>query len=231
MMLLRSYRLLLLSMVLGVAGCSLLPQAPLYQLDAGTLKAPSARTGVVLLLEPLTLAQYLQREVILQRQADGSLTETDAHWAGSLQEDIEHLLQRQLASRLHTPYVLAAASSGRPADMQLIVSISRLDSGPQQPAVLHAQWRLLDKNGQLREQRLLQLEQTHSDSLTSQVQAQSRLLQQLAEQLAVDVSEFSRQSAASASGNRAAPPAPRKPAPTPKPPAAPVTGAAEVYRF
>ncbi|OHC29045.1 MAG: hypothetical protein A2Y50_10775 [Pseudomonadales bacterium RIFCSPLOWO2_12_59_9] len=231
MMLLRSYRLLLLSMVLGVAGCSLLPQAPLYQLDGGTLKAPSARTGVVLLLGPLTLAQYLQREVILQRQTDGSLTETDAHWAGSLQEDIDHLLQRQLASRLHTPYVLSTASSGLPADAQLLVTISRLDSGPQQPAVLHAQWRLLDKNGQLREQRLLQLEQTHSDSLASQVQAQSRLLQQLAEQLAVDVSEFSRQSAGNASGTRPVPPLPRKSVPTPKPPTTPATGAAEVYRF
>src|SRR3990167_9607150 len=118
MMLLRSYRLLLLSMVVGVAGCSLLPQAPLYQLDGGTLKAPSARTGVVLLLGPLTLAQYLQREVILQRQTDGSLTETDAHWAGSLQEDIDHLLQRQLASRLQTPYVLSNASRGLPGGQQ-----------------------------------------------------------------------------------------------------------------
>ncbi len=231
MMLLRGYRVLLLSMALGLTGCSLLPQAPLYQLDAGTLKAPSARTGIVLLLGPLTLAQYLQREVILQRQTDGSLTETDAHWAGSLQEDIDHLLQRQLASLLHTPYVLATASGGLPAEAQLQVTISRLDSGPQQPAVLHAQWRLLDKNGQLREQRLLQLELAHSDSLASQVQAQSSLLQQLAEQLAMDVRAFSRQTAASASDNRPAPLPPRKPAPTPKPPAAPATGAAEVYRF
>lgn len=231
MMLLRGYRVLLVSMALGLTGCSLLPQAPLYQLDAGTLKAPSARTGIVLLLGPLTLAQYLQREVILQRQTDGSLTETDAHWAGSLQEDIDHLLQRQLASRLHTPYVLATASGGLPAEAQLQVTISRLDSGPQQPAVLHAQWRLLDKNGQLREQRLLQLELAHSDSLASQVQAQSSLLQQLAEQLAMDVRAFSRQTAASASDNRPAPLPPRKPAPTPKPPAAPATGAAEVYRF
>lgn len=231
MMLLRGYRMLLLSMLLGMAGCSLLPPAPLYQLDAGPLKAPSARTGVVLLLAPSTLAQYLQREVILQRQADGSLTASDAHWAGSLQEDIDHLLQRQLASRLHTPYVLASANSGLPADAQLRVTISRLDSGPQQPAVLHAQWRLLDKNGQLHEQRLLQLEQPHNDSLGSQVHAQSRLLQQLAEQLALAVSDFSRAPAASASGNRVVPLAPRKPPPLPLPQTLPTVEAAEVYRF
>lgn len=231
MMLLRGYRMLLLSMLLGVTGCSLLQPAPLYQLDAGTLPAPSAHTGMVLLLEPLTLAQYLQREVVLQRQADGSLTATDAHWAGSLQEDINHLLQRQLASRLNTPYVLASANSGLPAQAQLLVTISRLDSGPQQPAVLHAQWRLLDKDGQLREQRLLQLEQAHTESLASQVAAQSRLLQQLAEQLAVAVGEFNRQSAASVPSSRPAPPAPRKPLPPPKPRSTPAAGAVEVYRF
>jgi uncharacterized lipoprotein YmbA len=231
MMVLRGYRTLLLSMVLGVTGCSLLPPAPLYQLDAGTLKSPSARTGVVLLLEPLILAQYLQREIILQRQTDGSLTETNAHWAGSLQEDIDHLLQRQLASRLHTPFVLSSASAGMPADAQLLVTISRLDSGPQQPAVLHAQWRLLDKTGQLREQRLLQLELAHSDSLLSQVQAQSQLLQQLAEQLALAVSDFSQAAAVNTPGNRVAPLAPRKLPHLELPPPRPAVEAAEVYRF
>lgn len=231
MMVLRGYRMLLLSMVLGVSGCSLLPPAPLYQLDAGTFKAPSARTGVVLLLEPLILAQYLQREIILQRQTDGSLTETDAHWAGSLQEDIDHLLQRQLASRLHTPFVLSSANAGMPADAQLLVTISRLDSGPQQPAVLHAQWRLLDKTGQLREQRLLQLELAHSDSLLSQLQAQSQLLQQLAEQLALAVSDFSQAAAVNTPSNRVAPLAPRKQPHLELPPPRPAVEAAEVYRF
>lgn len=229
MLLLRSCAALLLGAVLGLAGCSMQQPSPLYQLDAGTLKAPTARTGLVVLLGPLSLAQYLQREVLLQRQADGSLTVTEARWAGSLQEDIDQLLLRQLASRLQTPYVLAAPNSaGLTADVQLLVSISRLDSGPQQPAVLHAQWRLLDKNGQLREQRLLQLEQAHAVSLASQVQAQSQLLQQLAEQLALAVSQF-RQSSATVPGNRPSV-TPRKPAPPAPKPAAP-TGASEVYRF
>jgi uncharacterized lipoprotein YmbA len=228
---LRAYVVLLLGMVLGLAGCSLQPPAQLYQLDAGALDAPSARSGLVMLLRPLALAQYLQREVVLQRQADGSLTATEARWAGSLQEDIDQLLLRQLASRLQTPNVLATPSAGLPADVQLLVTISRLDSGPQQPAVLHAQWHLLDKNGQLREQRLLQLEQAHAVSVASQVQAQSRLLQQLAEQLALAVSAFSRQPAISAPGNRPSV-APRKPAVLePTPPAEPVKGATEVYRF
>jgi uncharacterized lipoprotein YmbA len=222
--------LLLLAVVLALPACSVQAPAPLYQLDAGKLSAPSARSGLVLLLQPLTLAQYLQRDLLLQRQADGSLLETQARWAGSLQEDVEQLLQRQLAARLQTPNVLIAPGNpGLAVDMQLQVSISRLDSGPQQPAVLHAQWRLLDKNGQLREQRLLQLEQAHAVSVASQVQAQSLLLQQLAEQLAQAVTQL-QAAAVSAPINRPAAP-PRKPALLAPKPAAPASGTAEVYRF
>jgi uncharacterized lipoprotein YmbA len=221
--------ILLLLVLLGLSACSLQAPAPLYQLDAGKLSVPSARGGFVLLLQPVQLAQYLQRDGLLQRQGDGSLLETQAHWAGSLPEDVEQLLVRQLASRLQTQNVLTAANSaGLVADLQLHVRINRLDSGPQQPAVLHAQWRLLDKNGQLREQRLLQLEQAHAVSLVSQVQAQSLLLQQLAEQLALAVGQFNA-SATSAPASRV-PPAPRKPALQPPKTAAP-SGAAEVYRF
>jgi hypothetical protein len=88
---------------------------------------------------------------------------------------------------------------------------------------------LLDKNGQLREQRLLQLEQAHAVSVASQVQAQSLLLQQLAEQLAQAVTQL-QAAAVSAPANRPAAP-PRKPALLAPKPAAPASGTAEVYRF
>jgi uncharacterized protein len=223
------YRCAVLLLALGLSACSLQAPAPLYQLATGKVNVPSARNGIVLLLQPLTVAHYLERDVLLQRQTDGSLLETQAHWAGNLGEDIELVLVAQLASQLHSPNVLTAAShAGLVADLQLQVSISRLDSGPQQPAVLQAQWRLLDKSGQLREQRLLRLEQAHSATLASQVQAQSLLLQELAKQLAQAVSQF--QAALHAPVN-SPPVRPRPPALAPSKPVAPVTEATEVYRF
>lgn len=227
------YRYLMLALTaLSLSACNLHAPAPvpLYQLATGNLSAPTARSGLVLLLQPVMLAQYLQRDVLLQRQADGSLLEAQARWAGSLGEDIELLLVRQLASRLATPNLLTAPSdTGLVAQLQLQVSINRLDSGPQQPAVLQAQWRLLDKNGQLREQHMLHLEQAHTASLASQVQAQSLLLQQLAEQLAQAVSQFNA-TVLSAPVTRT-PARQREPALAPPQPASPVTGPVEVYRF
>ena len=44
--------------------------------------------------------------------------------------------------------VLAPTNAEFKADVQVLLNIIRLDSGPQLPAVLEAQWRLLDRNGQ-----------------------------------------------------------------------------------
>ena len=232
-MLLRSCAGLLLGAVLSLTGCMGHAPVALYQLDGGQPQVPTNKAGEVLLLGPLSVADYLQRGQLLQRQVDGSLSlASQAQWAGSLQADVEQLLLRQLAWRLQTPNILLApAGPGLVAPLQVQVSITRLDSGPEQPAVLHAQWRLLDKSGQLRGSHLLQLEQAHQGSLASQVQAQSQLLQQLSEQLAAAVTALAPLVTPGSAGKRAS--APRKVAPPspPRPPVVPAQQGLEVFRF
>ena len=191
---------------------------------------------MAVLLGPVSIADYLQREAFLQRQTDGSLlVADDARWAGSLATDIDQVLLRQLASRLDSQRtVLAPTNAEFKADVQVLLNIIRLDSGPQLPAVLEAQWRLLDRNGQLRDSRLLRLEEAYSGTVADQVQAQSRLLRQLTQQLAAAIEPLRDQPIAEAS----------KPAPTPKRPArapqqpgpkipmvGPTPGGGEVLRF
>ena len=159
---------------------------PMYRLDTGTTETPVEEGRVAVLLGPVTLADYLQDEMLLQRLADGSLAPEGqkAHWAGSLQGNIDQLLLRQLAWRLKTQRLeLAPARDFRP-DVQVELDITRLDSGPEHPAVLEAQWRLLDANGKRRATRLVRLQEEHQGSTADQVQAQSRLLQRLSEMMA-----------------------------------------------
>lgn len=227
---------LLLSGLLGLTGCTVHQPVPLYQLDNGNAPLPTQAQGVAVLLGPVSIADYLQREAFLQRQTDGSLlVADDARWAGSLATDIDQVLLRQLASRLDSQRtVLAPTNAEFKADVQVLLNIIRLDSGPQLPAVLEAQWRLLDRNGQLRDSRLLRLEEAHSGTVADQVQAQSRLLRQLTQQLAAAIEPLRDQPIAEAS----------KPAPTPKRPArapqqpgpkipmvGPTPGGGEVLRF
>ncbi len=122
---------LLMTGLLGLGGCTMHQPVALYQLDSGDPGQPSQSAGMAVVLGPVSVADYLQRETFLQRQADGSLSAaTDGRWAGSLSSDIDQLLVRQLAWRLDSQrVVLAPATAGFSPDVQVLLSITRLDSG------------------------------------------------------------------------------------------------------
>ncbi|MNQ19760.1 hypothetical protein D3C85_328310 [compost metagenome] len=233
----RLIRLLGLAGLLAMAGCAATPPAQFYQLQQGSPALPQADKGVAVLLGPLKLADYLQRETLVQRQSDDSLVITQqARWVGSLQDDVAQLLLRQLAGRLDSSRLaLYPDRVGFKPDVQLLLSISRLDSGPFQPAVLEAQWRLLDGSGKMSDSRVVRLEEKHNGELSDQVRAQSVLLQNLASEMSAAVTTLTRArvtaerdaQAERKAGQPRRPVAPRIPAVN-----APVPGAgAEVYRF
>lgn len=226
---------MLLTGVLGLAGCARYQPVPLYQLDSGIASVEAEKDGLAVLLGPVSIADYLQREALLQRQVDGSLTAaSDARWAGSLAAEIDQQLLRQLSARLNSQrLVLAPATPGFTPQVQVLLSITRLDSGPQRPAVLEAQWRLLGKEGQLLDGRLVRLEEPHQGSIADQVRAQSMVMQQLVGQLAVAVETFGNPAPAVAEEPRKkAPDAPNEKPEGPKIPVAePVRIDAEVFRF
>lgn len=236
MKLLRLSSVLLLTGLLGLAGCTAHKPIPLYQLDNGNAEIPTKSQGLAVLLGPVSVADYLQHETLLQRQSDSSLmAANDARWAGSLAADIDQLLLRQLAWRLDSQRtVLAPISPEFKPDVQVQVHIIRLDSGPSYPAVLEAQWRLLDKGGQLRDSQLVRLEEAHSGSTADQVQAQSRLLRQLALRLSEAIEPLRNQPIAEASKPAQAAPKPVKPKVEQKPQiplVAPTRSSGEVLRF
>ncbi len=169
----------------GSVGCSIAPPATFYQLQQSTTETASRDNNITVLLGPLRVADYLQRENVLQREADGSLSlSQQARWAGSLQDDIGQLLLRQVSAQLGSSRIaLYPDRVGIEAQAQVVLSISRLDSGVQQPAVLEAQWRLLDAKGSLRNSRVLRFEEAHNGEVADQVRAQSELLGQLSKQL------------------------------------------------
>ncbi|ABP81429.1 Protein of uncharacterised function (DUF330) [Streptococcus pneumoniae] len=232
--LLRVPTVLLLASI-GLTGCVGLQPAPMYRLDSGTTEVPERIDGAAVLLAPVTLADYLQRDALLQRLADGSLAADDqqARWAGSLKADIEQLMLRQLAWRLDTQsLVLGPADEGFAPEVQIELSITRLDSGPAYPAVLEAQWRLRDKAGKHLGSRLVRLQEEHLGTTADQVRAQSALLQRLSEMVAGAVEPAlvaktpPKPAPAKPQVSKSAePPAPRIPA------AEPIRTDLEVFRF
>lgn len=182
--------LLVLGASFGLTGCISATAPTTYQLQ-WTDPAPALRsmTGTAVLLGPVTLPDYLKHPTLIQRQNDGSLSrDPAAHWAGSLQDNVDRVLLHQLAGYLNSSrLVFYTDRQGFKQDIQAQVRIDRFDSGPQQAAVLEAQWHLVDAQGVQRANRIVRLQEKHGASLADQVKAQSQLLQKLAEQLARDI--------------------------------------------
>lgn len=225
----------MLAGLLGLAGCSTHQPVSLYQLDSGSPAQPEQAAGMAVLLGPVVVADYLQRETLLQRQSDGSLQgSTDGRWAGSLSSDINQLVLRQVAGHLDSQrVVLAPAPTGFSPDVQVLLTITRLDSGKSQPAILDAQWRLIDRRGQVRDNRIVHLQEEHTGTTASQVQAQGVLLQRLAEQLSVAVKPVASQPLVADQPKKAAQPAKtRTDQDKPRiPMASPIRTDLEVFRF
>lgn len=217
-----------------LTGCASLQPSPMYRLDNGTFELSDQADGSSVLLAPVVLADYLQRDALLQRLPDGSLAEDGQHarWAGRLQDDVDQLLLRQLAWRLKTQSLeLSPASKGFTPDVQVEVEITRLDSGPEHPAVLEAQWRLLDKKGRRLSSRLVRLQELHQGSTTDQVQAQSRLLQRLSELVASSIEPVLASQEQAKRNIVTAPPVKREVTEPAIPAAKPIRAEMEVFRF
>lgn len=168
-----------------LSGCASKEPIQFYQLQSNQPVANEQQQSLSVLLGPLKVADYLQRESILQRDADGSLSMAKGgRWAGSLQDNIGQYVLRQLAGELKTSKIsLYPDRIGVKAQQQVVLTISRLDSGAGQPAVIEAQWRVLDQQGELLDSNLYQDTQPHNGSLSSQVMAQSLLLERLTKAL------------------------------------------------
>jgi len=114
-----------------------------------------------------------------------------------------------------------------------LLTITRLDSGTSQPAILDAQWRLIDRRGQVRDSRIVHLQEEHAGTTASQVQAQGVLLQHLAQQLSVALKPLANQPPVAEAPRKQAPVQAKPAAPEkPKiPMAAPIRTDMEVFRF
>lgn len=220
---------------LGLSGCSSLSKPEtLYQLPAAEFIESAPTSGAArVVLEPVQVADYLNTEVLLQRQVDGSLHASKERWAGRLSGHVTDQFFRQLASALADQQLVQGELSDKlNADAWVNVVISRLDSGPEQPAVLEARWQVKGRNGQLAESRMVRLTETHQKDTADQVRAQGLLLQRLVEQLSSAVKPVALAPKVEAPSKALTPKTvPSRDESPRRPPPLPVRTDVEVFRF
>lgn len=228
-------RLALVGLLAGLGGCASVGPTHYYQLDGGSVRAPaSGDRGLAVWIESLQLADYLQRDVLLERQADGSLATTRDHWAGPLDANVRQLLQRQLASRLNSGRVVVGEQpEGFAPQYRVELVVTRLDAGDRAPATLDASWQLRDSQDRLLDTQLVHLQARHAGDRAAQVRAQGELLQQFAARLATDLTKVAQRGRRSSDVARKEPKQLVEEAqarPT-LPAVVPIRTGAEVYRF
>ena len=189
---------LLLSVpMLTLTGCASRSPEPRYYLLTGPEEKPAGTSEkanrLVLGLETLEIADYLDRPQIAVRETDGRIRFSDGQrWASGFRASASRILRTTLSESLDTNLILKypwRKSAG--VDYRLQVDLERLDGKPGDTARLLASWWLFDEaSGNLLVARETRLETpVNGPEMGDLIRAESALLVELGETIALAVSD------------------------------------------
>ncbi|MFV0421588.1 PqiC family protein [Oleidesulfovibrio sp.] len=183
--------LFLISLLVVLGGCGG-KSAPtrFYMLEAGSASPSLTQASPVVILEEVTIPPYLDRPNIVTRTSGARvhLAEFD-YWAEPLRDAVARHLLMEL-SRASGATVIVAHSVER--DFTLKVAMLRFDATEDGQAILQAMWRLEpyqeQSGGSAKSWRHASYSEKATDSsYAAIVNAQSRLLSKLAEEIATSI--------------------------------------------
>ncbi len=171
--------------LLLLAGCSQ-PSKSYYILTASG-PVPSGG-GVALGIGPISLAEYIDRPNLVVQQAPNQLNVAEDHrWAGDLSEGIGRVMAANLGREMHTGNVRTYPwLRDDEIRYQVTLDIRQLHSGEDGYAVIEAGWRVysLPERHLKASRTFTGREPLEADGYNAMVAAESRLLGQLADNIA-----------------------------------------------
>ncbi|MDQ6809937.1 MAG: PqiC family protein [Verrucomicrobiota bacterium] len=175
------------ALVLLLAGCGSKEQY--YRLSpSGAAPTGRASKGVSIGIGPVVLPGYLDRaEIVFQNGENEFQIPGNAHWAGSLDENISSVLAADVAQILHSGDVIKYPwpAGQQPPAYQVPVDIRQFHSISGSEAILDVSWRIQTRGGAAGARRNGSFhEPIHGDGYAAVVAAESRLLEQCAAEIA-----------------------------------------------
>ena len=153
--------------------------------------APTGTTGLSVGVGPVALPGYVDRaELVFQSGPNEFQVPADAHWTGSLKENISRVLAADLGRRLHSGNVLAFPwNPTAKLRYQIAVDVSQFHAISGQGAILEVAWRILTPDGTstIRRGNGLYHEPIVGDGYGPVVTAENNLLAQLADAMAASL--------------------------------------------
>ena len=114
-----------------------------------SLTTAGGKGGLSVIVGPITLPAYLDRTQIVTLFGNNELTMDEfSRWAEPLQDNFYRVLVENLSLLLNTPRVYSYDRRGStPADFQIIIDVTRFDSGVKGDAYLTAFWSVFGEDG------------------------------------------------------------------------------------
>jgi uncharacterized lipoprotein YmbA len=140
---------------------------------------------------PVTLPAYVDRAELVFQSGDNEFqVPANAHWTGSLQGNVTQTLAEDLGRRLGSGNVAPSPwPANTPMRFQVIVNIGQFHAISGSGAILDVSWQVADPatHAVLRRRNAHLEEKVDGDGYAAVVAAESRLLDQLAAQIATSL--------------------------------------------
>lgn len=179
-------RTAILLLVAILAGCRSSPPKRFYVLDP--IPAPersSAATGKVVQVAAVNIPASLDRQEMVREGANGSLQISDINrWGAPLADMTQNVLTRDLAARLPAGAVLPPRTNAPPGTFEITVDLLQFGRDATGNVVLDGGWALYHLGSDTPVMnRQVKLSEGGSTDYASQVQAMSRLLGRMADDI------------------------------------------------
>jgi uncharacterized lipoprotein YmbA len=179
-------RIAILLLVTLLAGCRSSPPKRFYVLDPiPAQERSSAATGKVVQVAAVNIPASLDRQEMVREGANGSLQISDINrWGAPLADMTQNVLTRDLAARLPAGAVLPPRTNAPPGTFEITVDLLQFGRDATGNVVLDGGWALyrLGSDTPIMN-RQVKLSEGGSTDYASQVQAMSRLLGRMADDI------------------------------------------------
>lgn len=178
--------------VLGLSACSSAVELKYYQLPvpASSSENTASKDAVVLIVEPVMVANYLNTNALILQTSQVELHRTQQHqWLEALDQQLNRILVNELQAKLPETSVTPAefaVKSATPSTQRLLVQIAEFHGTEKGMVILSGRYSwLVDGGVNLRQFRieLPQPEAGYPAMVQTMGQAVSTLSEQIAEQL------------------------------------------------
>lgn len=186
-------KFVILSAVFMLAGClsTSLP-SQFYMLEAENGQTPVSQTNLSIGIEPVKIPGYLDKPQIVLAKINSpemQLSETQ-RWAEALSSMMQRTLAYDMGQYLPKSFIKSKTYGTEKFTYTVFVEVSAMDGILGDQAVLSVWWSIINNDGKIiaREQSSLKL--TLGNSYADYVAVQSKLVNDLSEQIAIRLSKL-----------------------------------------